>query len=120
MREITKTIPLKVFDYKVIVVVTDSILASRNKRHKTFGSIYKGNPLALCTTHGYKWESYVFIKPSSSPGIIAHECWHAVRAIFKAISADIDEELVAYHLEYLVDKAYELQRVAKKLPKPKK
>jgi hypothetical protein len=37
-----------------------------------------------------------------SPGTVAHECSHAVKALFDYVGAGPDEEATAYHLDYLV------------------
>jgi len=41
--------------------------------------------------------------PEIDPGIIAHESYHAIKWLFRRIGAtEEDEEVFAYHLDYLV------------------
>jgi len=46
----------------------------------------------------------LFFKRDNSDGIIAHEAWHAVFSMFEWAGAELDNEMVAYHLSYLVDR----------------
>ena len=48
--------------------------------------------------------SCIVFHPFSSAGTVAHECWHAVRNMLLSVQAELDNEVVAYHLSYLVDK----------------
>ena len=47
--------------------------------------------------------SFVFFKPNANAGTIAHESYHIVRRILKYMGCDVDNEVVAYHLGYLVN-----------------
>lgn len=47
---------------------------------------------------------YIFYNPGVSPGTIAHEAWHAIYSMFKRVGVKITDEVVAYHLGYLVDR----------------
>jgi hypothetical protein len=57
--------------------------------------------------------SIIFLTPSVSVGTIAHEAWHAVEAMMKFTGAEIESEMVAYHLGYLVDKIFKFVRKGK-------
>lgn len=50
--------------------------------------------------------SYIFLKPNVSVGTIAHECWHAIKNLVNYVNVGIENETVAYHLGYLVDKVF--------------
>jgi hypothetical protein len=47
--------------------------------------------------------SYLYFKPTVSIGTMAHESWHTVHAMLRAVGAGLDDEVVAYHLGYTVD-----------------
>jgi hypothetical protein len=53
---------------------------------------------------------FMFLKPNVSVGTIAHESWHAIRAMFESIGVEIENETVAYHLGYLVNKVFRFVR----------
>lgn len=48
--------------------------------------------------------SVIIIQPDASAGTIAHEAWHCVRRMLLHMGAGLDNEVVAYHLGYLVNK----------------
>lgn len=47
--------------------------------------------------------SFVFFKHGVTVGTIAHEAWHVVRHVLTYIGAELENEVVAYHLGYLVN-----------------
>ena len=57
--------------------------------------------------------TFIFLKSTASVGTIAHECYHAVCNMFKHIGTDMDEEMVAYHIGFLVDEIFKLLRYRK-------
>lgn len=50
------------------------------------------------------WASYMFLRPRTTPGTIAHESLHVIAEIADKTGMKLDDENVAYHLGYLVDK----------------
>lgn len=54
--------------------------------------------------------TFVFIKPNVSDGSIVHEAWHALRRMFKFVGVELEDEVVAYHLGYIVDKINRFRR----------
>lgn len=52
--------------------------------------------------------SYVFFQPNADAGTVAHEVWHALRRQFKRIGAKLENELFAYHLEYVVNEVVDI------------
>ena len=54
--------------------------------------------------------SFLFIKPDASVGTIAHESWHVIKRMLDTRGVDLDNETVAYHLGYLVDKVFQFVR----------
>jgi hypothetical protein len=98
-----RRIDFHAFGYVVYVVFTEDIARSVNARYAlldvqpTFDAMHcreKGNPY-----------SHIFLRVGNCcPGTIAHESWHAVRYILEDwVGARLENEMVAYHLGYLVD-----------------
>lgn len=54
--------------------------------------------------------SFIFLKPNVSNGTIAHESWHAIQNLFECVGAELENEMVAYHLGFLVDQICKLMR----------
>lgn len=50
---------------------------------------------------------YVFVRPSSSVGDIAHESWHAIQRMLECFDIPIENEVAAYHLGFLVNKIFD-------------
>lgn len=50
--------------------------------------------------------SLLILHESCSPGIVAHESWHAIRRILTSLDVELDNEAVAYHIGYLVNKVH--------------
>lgn len=105
-KERVALIKLPTYYYRVHVVVTTDVILSRNRRWKTIGSKdFGGSAGAMHVSNSDMGTSWIFLKDPSGPGTIAHECWHCIYQIMRYIGADIENEVVAYNLGYLVDKA---------------
>lgn len=91
--------------YSVHVEVTPDIAKAVLKYPATAHADVDSETLGLTSTKGGK-VSFVFLKPNATPGIIAHESWHAVENLIKYVGAEIESEMVAYHLDYLVDRIF--------------
>lgn len=89
--------------YSVYIVVTNDVMLSRSKRSNILGPTSRdGTAYAM---HSYAGrDSFLFLPPKCPPGVAAHECWHCVHRIMQYLGATIEDEVIAYNLEYLVDK----------------
>jgi hypothetical protein len=104
-------------DYTVYIVITDDYKKTKERLrlHSTGRQIDEG-VLAFTFNACNNTESFIFLKPDAPVSVIAHEAWHVV---FKMLSArDIKvsketEEVVAYHLDYLVSKTCKVMRKGK-------
>lgn len=95
--------------YHVNLMATDDIFACRNGLLHSLGPAdITDKAIAMHCSTGKDGASFVIVKYGASAGVIAHECWHAVHAMLKYVGADLDNEIVAYYLDHLVDKAYAL------------
>lgn len=59
----------------------------------------------------------IFFKPNTSPGIIAHECKHAINFVFAWVGvklSTVNDESECYMLGWLVDKAHSAIKAFKK------
>ena len=59
----------------------------------------------------------IFLKPNTSPGIIAHECKHAINFVFAWVGvklSTVNDESECYMLGWLVDKAHSAIKAFKK------
>ncbi len=101
-----KVVRFPVFcNYRVHVVVTDDVQKSHSERKCGDDNDHAGVEALFCT-NGKGPESYIFFQREASAGTIAHESWHAVRRMLLDIGSELDNEVVAYHHDYLVDAAF--------------
>jgi len=56
--------------------------------------------------NGIHDKGWLIFKENAEPGTIAHECSHAIKAMFIYIGAKQEDELFAHHLDYLVGKVH--------------
>jgi hypothetical protein len=107
----TKTIPFPVFvDFKVIVEVTSNVGKSALRRKETRKANIDERTEAFVITVKEKFTSYLVLPHNSSPGTIAHECWHIVEDLMEIYELKPESETTAYHLGYLVDEIYKFSR----------
>lgn len=77
----------------------------------------KYDAFAFSEPHNNYDRYFIFIKPSTKPGQIAHECKHIVNYIFndRGIKLEIgNDEPECYLLSYLVNKTHEFINVCQK------
>lgn len=61
-----------------------------------------GSDTAEAFTHCAKSFAIIYLKPEADAGTIAHESYHAVRTLLRFIGAQEEEEVTAYHLDFVV------------------
>jgi len=91
-------------DYEVKIVFCEDLGKARKARYGTSGA--SDNATALHTQSVNGTSHLFFIIGNCPTGVVAHECWHAIKAMLIewAGVSDLDNETVAYHLGYLVQK----------------
>ena len=105
--------------YKMFVVFSEDLCASRMARYGSAGAAGESDTGAFVSLCGEG--CHIFLKPWTSAGVVAHEAWHAVRALLVwAEARDFDNEVVAYHLGYLVNQITNFQNVVKSLNKKRR
>lgn len=111
MRERETTIPFEAFgQYRVSIVHTPDIAASIKKRLMLLKECTVPEDIEECKAvmypiQGMK-ESVIFLRKNATLADIVHECWHAIYHMFQYFGAELEDEVVAYHLDYLVEKTY--------------
>ena len=90
-------------DYTVHMTVTSDVVAARKKMDSTIGFKYEGSSEVALHDYNDAGDSWLFFSPNPKAGTVAHESWHCVRRMLKWAGAGLDDEVVAYHLEFLVD-----------------
>jgi hypothetical protein len=115
-------VEFQVFDYLVQIVITNDIIRSRNSRSHMIGNDYTGT-VHVGGLHSYndsRKDSYLFVNPDADANTIAHECFHAVHRMFEYLGAEIEEEITAYYLGFLVGEVTKLVNEKPALKRQKK
>ena len=100
-------------NYRIHIIYTDSIPRSSKAR---YGSEGRTENAAAYHRQAGGGHSHVFFTERWEPGVIAHECFHAIWAMLKewAGVVDMDNEIIAYHLGFLVGIVHDFkQRINK-------
>jgi hypothetical protein len=101
LKEYKTTVKFPVFDYDVHVIFCESVMASRERRCKKLGETDGERYYAMHScVNG--WESYLFLPLNCKPGVIAHECFHAIFNMFTKKGVKLENETWAYHLDWLI------------------
>lgn len=94
--------------YTIHVVLTSDLRASHVSRYGDGGLADDASTAAFYTSAG-TGHSHLFCTKDAPAGILTHEAWHAIYGMFEWAGAELDNESVAYHLGYLVDKIAQFQ-----------
>jgi hypothetical protein len=102
-RERHMLIALDAWNYAVNVVLTTDIEKSRQKINKAMYDIEVDETIdGLCVPS--KSASWILLGFDASAGVVAHECWHAVWNLSQWAGVELENETIAYHLGYLVQR----------------
>ncbi len=98
-----------VFDYKVHVELSTNLKRSeeRIKRQLDKVSVVVEEDITrggVHLSHIDLSESWLVLPYRAAPSTIAHESWHVVYRMLTRMGAGLDNETVAYHIGYLVNK----------------
>jgi hypothetical protein len=108
-----KTVKFDLFSrYMVHVVFTDSLETSFRKRYPTSPFEWASEAQGFHVKPSARGHAHIFLPHNVIEGSVAHECWHAIREMLLNwihANADLDNEVVAYCLGYLVGKVYEFK-----------
>lgn len=107
------SITFEIFDYRLYVIYTDNIAATRASLNKKVGApkqILSPTVDGLHCYNNLETDAFVLFTPLSSIGTIAHEVSHAIWRMFKYFGAKFENEIFAYHLGYTLDKILEFKK----------
>ena len=97
-------IEFPVFHYTVYVEIASDFKKALRSHKRTKNVPSEPGVRWISVHEAHEGFSFIFLKPDATTGEIAHESYHVVRRILEFIGADEESEVVAYHLEYMVDK----------------
>lgn len=92
----------------IVVVLTEDVQASIHKRASDYDVENTG---AICMKSDTATSMLIF-DINAPCGIIAHECWHAIRRMIVFHGGELENEVVAYHLGYLVEQVCKFQKAS--------
>ena len=99
-------------DYQVRLIFTNDLMKSAHER--------LGSTPDAGVTDGFvfnckgKGLSYLFLRLDAPENSVAHESWHIVHRMFEWCGVrDYDDEIVAYHIDHMVEKVYEFKQAVK-------
>lgn len=114
-----RRLEVPVFNWAFDIVVAEDVVAyaksigwEGGEREKTAAALTLYFNDDLLTT--------VIVEPDSSAGVVAHEAWHGIRQMLLYVGASLDNEVVAYHLAYLVDEITDFMTASRKKPGAKR
>jgi len=101
-------------EYRVFIVFTDDISASvdylADRDNFNVLSAERMTDCVACHLHPEsRGHSYIIFTPKTYAGSIAHECWHMIYNLMDFTGIKLEDEFVAYHLGYAVQKVVEFQ-----------
>jgi hypothetical protein len=98
-------------NYCVRVIFSNDIIKSAKER---IGQGPGEDADAFCYHVHNKGLSYIFLPIDAPPNVIAHESWHIVNRVLAHCNVqELDDEVIAYHLDHMVEKVYEFQQAVK-------
>lgn len=111
MRERHTTIKFDAFgQYSVIVIIASDLGKAIESRLEDLKESTVPEDIEECkaiTYHrGGEKESIIFLRRHCTVADIVHECWHVIYRLFDYFGAELEDECVAYHLDYLVQQTF--------------
>lgn len=111
-------------NFKVTVILCEQpviggrYIADRDYLQEPPSYINETEAFTSSSMNGY---ATIHLKPNAAIGTIAHEAYHAVVGMMKFVGATHENEVIAYHLGYIVDKIAEFNlKVAPRFERNKK
>lgn len=104
-----KKIKIPLYGGSLFIDIVNSMEEGFTK-HKIQTSSFQYDAISITRVINGKKEYMVMIKPSATPGIIAHEAKHIVNNIFSHIGQDLDvnnDEAECYLLSWIVNRIHE-------------
>ncbi len=96
--------------YQVRVILTNDLDKSAKARLNSNPEVHGDGFVFNVKGEG---RSYIFLEHDAPESTVAHECWHIVHRIMDWCGAELDDEVVAYHLDHMVEKVYQFKNAIK-------
>jgi hypothetical protein len=98
-------IALAAWHYDVNVILTTDIEKSRQKINEKIDDIgISETTNGMCVSRRDLSVSWLLLGFDATAEVVAHECWHAIWELSQWAGAELENETVAYHLGYLVQR----------------
>lgn len=109
-REHHYSLDFEVFGYRIYIIYTKDIKESRSFiNHKLGPCDIEKDLVGLHSYDNAVPVGYIFFAPESSIGTIVHEVSHALWQMFNYYGMDFENEILAYHFGYSVDRILEFK-----------
>lgn len=92
--------------YTVYIIATNDIARAALRFKQTKNTDIGTDTQAICVHEVDNGITYMFLPFTSDAGDVAHECWHVVKRMLEYVGAELENEVVAYHLGFLVRQAH--------------
>ena len=102
------------FHWSIDIVVTDRVVDYARHRGWSGSDGREVTTAGLTLLFPDELLTVIIIQPDANAGTIAHECWHCVRQMLLHMGATLDNEVVAYHLGYVVNRVTDFKNAKKK------
>lgn len=99
LKERIKRLDIDPFNYRVYIVITSSVQLSAAKRGVPVGDVVGAFHM---TPDNGALTSQIVLPLDADPAVVAHEAFHCVWHIMQAIGAQMENEVMAYTLTYLI------------------
>jgi len=93
--------------YKITVIKTNDMQKSIHKRDLGEHDMELTTAITVSLNTDTHQETFIFLSLRPKASTIAHEAYHAIRRMFKYYDIKMENEAVAYHLGYLVERIHE-------------
>jgi len=100
-----------VFNGYVVRVIAARDVKATGRR---LGTDLTGAMAAFITSTASPKKGWLVLGTAPDEGTIAHEASHAIRALFNAHGARMDDEAFAYHLDFLVGRIHRFLKGGKR------
>jgi hypothetical protein len=98
-------------DYRVVIVIAkdlDAAIAKRMGEDEVPDDLDAYRAISYHESNVAK--STIFLRPKPSVADIVHESWHVIFRMMDYLGARIEDEVVAYQLDYLCQQVFDFAR----------
>lgn len=92
--------------YEVRVILAKDVAATGRRLRNDLSNACGG----LVTKDEHPMRCWLVLETKAEPSTVAHEAYHAVKEMFRAMGTGDDEEMFAYHLGHLVGRIHKFMK----------